>query len=202
MNYFDISISIYGDYIQSIEELINVFENNDNSKIQIPFIITAASALECFLNDKLEIYTFRFQNAPNEEYSSQEIIRDSLFSLKFKQKLEAVIPLITDNKFCINKKSQIYINLAELITYRNKLVHNKPPRLLIQNENEYDEENRLKLSINKKQLIKTIENSKICISLNKCKEIFNALIEFIDYIDSDGDWKTNQFIKMNVVENK
>jgi len=87
-------------------------------KFIVPFVLTCAAALECSLNDNI------ISHYSNESESSNNQITGYL-SMNLKGKLTNIVPMLTNSKYMINTNHKSYQALVELITARNKLVHNK-----------------------------------------------------------------------------
>ena len=87
-------------------------------KFIVPFILTCAAALECSLNDNI---ISRYSN--DSESSNNQIT--GYLSMNLKGKLTNIVPMLTNSKYMINTNHKSYQALVELITARNRLVHNK-----------------------------------------------------------------------------
>ena len=84
----------------------------------VPFVVTCAAALECSLNDAI-IGGF------SEVDPRRTSLVSAYLSMSLRGKLDAIVPLLTDNSYRVNGDHKIYKDLAELIRLRNRLVHNK-----------------------------------------------------------------------------
>jgi hypothetical protein len=86
----------------------------------IPFVVTAAAALECLLNDNLIMHCqYVFGLNPNDKFAN------AFLSMSLRGKLETIIPLLTNNKYVIRRDSPIYRQLNRLVKLRNDLMHGK-----------------------------------------------------------------------------
>ena len=96
------------------------FSKKKNEVNTVPFILTAAAGLECMLNDNILKH---YKNTYDAEQAGSLI--PGILSMTLRGKLLNVVPLLTQNKYCINTNHKIYQSLADLISIRNQLVHNK-----------------------------------------------------------------------------
>lgn len=87
-----------------------------NGAMVVPFILTCAAALECTLND---IIISAFDSEP------ERSLVDGYLSMNLRGKLTNIVPIATENEFYINKEHKTFLHLSELISVRNRLVHNK-----------------------------------------------------------------------------
>lgn len=92
---------------------------NENSIHTVPFILTCAAALECSLND------YFIKHFIDSYGSHGKLQIPGLLSMSLKGKLINIVPFLTSNKFIINVENKVYQILADLISVRNRLVHNK-----------------------------------------------------------------------------
>ena len=85
--------------------------------LAVPYIITCAAALESRLNDEIVQFSYEsFANVGRE-------MAESFLSMTFRGKLNAVVPLLTSNRFVFNTSHEVYKKLSSLIKVRNFLVH-------------------------------------------------------------------------------
>jgi len=88
--------------------------------LAVPFVLTCGASLECLLNDRLiaDLWEIWF----DDDYRP---IVDGYLSMSLRGKLDAIVPLLTENRFLINRAHPTYQRLAELISQRNRITHNK-----------------------------------------------------------------------------
>ena len=95
-------------------------EEGEPDRLAVPYILMCATTLEARLNDGLHDYASRVWK---DRYKS---IADSYLSMSFRGKLNALVPILTNNKYRINQDHFVYQRLASLISVRNLIAHPKP----------------------------------------------------------------------------
>jgi hypothetical protein len=85
--------------------------------LDVPYIITCAAALESRLNDEIVQFSYNSFGKAGREMA------ESLLSMNFRGKLNAIVPLLTSNRFVFNTGHEVYKKLSSLIKVRNLLVH-------------------------------------------------------------------------------
>jgi hypothetical protein len=92
----------------------------ENESLVVPYVITCAATLEARLNDALADYGHRRWGW------NEKTLTQSLLSMSFRGKLNALVPLLTDHRYQFNRNHYVYQRLNSLISVRNLLVHPKP----------------------------------------------------------------------------
>ena len=111
-------------YLEVLEEfqssrLISVHEPPKSSSF-IPFVVTAAAALECLLNDNLIMHSnYVFGLSSNNQFAR------AFLSMSLRGKLDTIIPLLTSNRYVMRHDNSTYQQLSRLIRLRNDLMHGK-----------------------------------------------------------------------------
>ncbi len=82
--------------------------------------MTAAVAMESLLNDA--IVTQCYSVFPKGDYKG---IAESYLSMSLKGKLISVVPLASKNEYLIDKESDLFQTLKNLISLRNEVAHTK-----------------------------------------------------------------------------
>ena len=90
--------------------------NEGKDAMVVPFVLTCAAALECTLNDII------IRDLDSEPERS---LVNGYLSMNLRGKLTNVVPIATGNEFHINQNHKTFLYLSELISIRNRLVHNK-----------------------------------------------------------------------------
>ena len=106
--------------ISKAEKLVALGLGNEDSELVVPAMLTIAVALEALLNDA--IISFCFKIYPESDYRG---IAESYLSMSLKGKLLVVVPLASNSKFILDKSSDVYHSLVNLIKVRNELAHTK-----------------------------------------------------------------------------
>lgn len=101
-----------------LREQLGWLQEHENSVHTVSFVLCCAAALECSLNDGIISYFTLRSN-------SKETLVNGYLSMSLRGKLTNIIPLLTDGRFLINQEHTSFRTLRELITLRNRLVHNK-----------------------------------------------------------------------------
>lgn len=107
---------VYMGMLLQIREDAAWFFNGQKKFLTVPFILTCAAALECSLNDALIGSLTEPDEVP---------LVDGYLSMSLRGKLSNVVPIITHNKFQLDRAHKTFKTLSELISLRNQLVHNK-----------------------------------------------------------------------------
>ena len=89
-------------------------------RLSVPYVLMCATALEARLNDELHGYS---SSIWGDDYKP---LADAFMSMSFRGKLNALVPILTNNKYRMNQNHIVYRRLASLITMRNLLAHPKP----------------------------------------------------------------------------
>lgn len=109
-------------YMEVLEGMAQSIDGDQKLKqtLAVPFVLTCGASLECLLNDRIisDLWEVWF----DDHYRP---IVDGYLSMGLRGKLDTVVPLLTDNKFMINRSHPNYQALTELITQRNRIAHNK-----------------------------------------------------------------------------
>jgi len=92
-------------------------DKGEPTVLVIPYVLACAACLEATLNDKL--FDFAFSRFGKE-------VSDGLMSLSLPQKLESIVPLLTDGAYRFEKGHWVYRRLRSLISVRNAITHSKP----------------------------------------------------------------------------
>jgi hypothetical protein len=88
--------------------------------LAVPYILMCATTLEARLNDEL----FGFASATWKD--DFKAVAEAYLSMSFRGKLNALVPVLTNNEYRINHDHFVYQRLASLISVRNVLAHPKP----------------------------------------------------------------------------
>lgn len=117
-------VPLFPTYLKVLEQLQSSWIASHNtayvSSSLIPFVITAAAALECLLNDTLIMHSsYVFGLNPNNKFAK------AFLSMTLRGKLDTIVPLVTGNKYIIRHDKPTYQKLSQLIKLRNNLMHGK-----------------------------------------------------------------------------
>jgi len=113
LKFFTSQSEHYLTVLSELRDRASWFFDGQHQLLSLPFVLTCAAALECSLND-----TF-LKSLDN------KLLIDGYLSMSLRGKLTNVCSIVTENRFHINARHKSYIALAELVSLRNKLVHNK-----------------------------------------------------------------------------
>jgi hypothetical protein len=108
----------YGRILNSIRD--EYLAGGKPERLAVPYILMCATTLEARLNDELHGYASKTWK---DNYKS---IADAYLSMSFRGKLNALVPILTNNQYRINHEHTVYQRLASLVTVRNLLAHPKP----------------------------------------------------------------------------
>ena len=107
---------LYMSILNELRTQVGWFNEEGNGAMVVPFVLTCAAALEWTLND---IIISTFDSEP------ERYLVDGYLSMNLRGKLTNIVPIATQNEFYINKDHKTYLHLSELISLRNRIVHNK-----------------------------------------------------------------------------
>jgi len=111
----------YSNYIRVLEALRKQYiSEGEPKRLAVPYILMCATTLEARLNDELCSHAMQLWD------DSYKSIADVYLSMTFRNKLNALVPFLTNNKYRINQDHFVYQRLASLISVRNLLAHPKP----------------------------------------------------------------------------
>jgi len=111
--------NLYVEVLEGMAASMSV-DSKLKDKLAVPFVLTCASSLECLLNDNIIRHLWEIWSEDN-----YRPIVDGHLSMSLRGKLDTVVPLLTDNQYQLNRAHPAYQSLAELITQRNRIAHNK-----------------------------------------------------------------------------
>jgi hypothetical protein len=139
----------------------------DNALIRAPYVITCAATLEYLLNDIILSYSLHTSDSD----ASATLLARSLSTLSFRSKLTTLPHVITSGRLTIDTECETYKTLSDLISTRNRLVHNKPVVVVVESENE----DRAEIGFKNKDLL----TSPVSIDKSQCHRYRHALLEFL-----------------------
>jgi hypothetical protein len=116
IRYFTSQSERYLTVLSVLRERACWFFEGENQILSLPFVLTCAAALECSLNDTLIRAMDEQGNGP---------LLDGYLSMSLRGKLTNVCTIVTESEYRINTEHKSYLALAELVSLRNRLVHNR-----------------------------------------------------------------------------
>jgi hypothetical protein len=174
-------------YLNVLEDLRSSWPASGEKTLKpssfIPFVVTAAAALECLLNDNLIMHCqYVFGLNPNDKFAN------AFLSMSLRGKLEIIIPLLTSSKYVIRHDSSTYRQLNRLVKLRNDLMHGKSFLKEHDVSIEHSEPGGVAFSI---KLPKMAYQE---ISQDDCLTFLRALQELDNLLSSHGKWHDEQVI--------
>ena len=112
------------------------------------------------------------------------MIAESLYTLSFRKKLEAIPSVVTGNRLVLNRSSAAYAALCELINARNALIHNRPSVEPV----EWDEDSVVEsftFCIPERALRRHPSNFGVA----KCRRFRAALLKFTQQVHDGAPWR-------------
>jgi hypothetical protein len=119
----------HANYTRILDEIREDYVARDQPDyLVIPYILMCATTLEARLNDELHGFA---TETWRDDYKT---IADAYLSMSFRAKLDAVVPILTGNKFRMNPSHIVYKKLQSLISVRNRMVHPRPTVVSFESE--------------------------------------------------------------------
>ena len=72
----------------------------ESPEVHIPYVLTCAATLEYLLNDLVSCFALHHYAGPD-----ASMIAESLYTLSFRKKLEAIPSVVTGNRLVLNRSS-------------------------------------------------------------------------------------------------
>lgn len=111
----------HGNYQRVLDAIRDKYlAENEPEHLAVPYVLMCATTLEARLNDELHDF------AATNWRDSFKPIADAYMSMNFRGKLNALVPILTNNQYRINQDHVVYQRLVSLISVRNLLAHPKP----------------------------------------------------------------------------
>ena len=172
---------------------LDIKDDVDKPYLQFAFVTLCAATLEYSLNYLILEYCF-------DKYGPDNYKRycDTYIGVKFVEKLYLVPTLLSDGQLVLKSDHKYIKELEELITLRNRILHNKESL-------EFIETPYLGAKIEDEKLVIPIENTSIQVSFNLKDNHIETLTKqkCLQYGDALGDFKTHiltPFLKKEIKE--
>ncbi len=111
----------HGGYERILDAMRDQYLNeSEPDRLAVPYILMCATTLEARMNDELHDHAYKMWG---DKYKT---IADAYFSMTFRGKLNALVPILTNGRYRINRDHFVYQRLVSLISVRNLIAHPKP----------------------------------------------------------------------------